>query len=481
MLFVLWARRLPSRTFSLLVRCPCGPELLKRVSYLAFVCVPARQWRPTPSAQAEADQDTMLLGKFSAGERQSHRRRGHIKREAFNAHTPVLLFPARGSLSKPLRPGLAPASPGIILYAADFAGMDMGGHCLRRLAWKGLVQRFEVRQVFASELDKATQKVLRANCAGLSIFDDATLRPMPSCRISHYVAGPPCVAWSADGLKLGFEDIGARLFFVAMHFIHGNRPLTFLVENVPRFADEDGGHFIKAISATLREWSYHVCIRIMRTEEHGIPQGRHRLYIAGRHYDASDEPLREPEPILPMRATDLLAPRSLEDHAEKLPTTLAGIAAVRAARAKLAGRSDDDDWFVRIHASVKRAAKATPAQTLPTMTHSLSAGHWCGSRGRVLTATEMARFQGVADGDVVWACSSTMIYKLLGNTMSANVLDRWMCRLLAPLVDVPIPDEWEAGVAQERLRRNARTVRHGPKPLEFFGFQVQRPGSGGSY
>ena len=115
------------------------------------------------------------------------------------------------------------------------------------------------------------------------------------------------------------------------------------------------------------------------------------------------------------------------------------------------------------------------------MTHSLSAGHWCGSRGRVLTATEMARFQGVADGDVVWACSSTMIYKLLGNTMSANILDRWMCRLLAPLVDVPIPDEWEAGVAQERLRRNARTVRHGPKPLEFFGFQVQRPGSGGSY
>ncbi len=117
---------------------------------------------------------------FLAGERQSHRRRGHVKREAFNAHTPVRLFPARGSISKPVWPGLAPARPGVILYAADCAGMVMGGHCLRRLARQGLVQRFEVRQVFASELKKATQGVPRANCPGLSIFDDATLRPMPS-------------------------------------------------------------------------------------------------------------------------------------------------------------------------------------------------------------------------------------------------------------------------------------------------------------
>ena len=89
----------------------------------------------------------------------------------------------------------------------------------------------------------------------------------------------------------------------------------------------------------------------------------------------------------------------------------------------------------------------------PCITCSRGDGHWVTNRGRRLTKAEMLRLQGMDPSKFIVSVSEFQLGKQLGNTMSVNVLERIMTRLLpaAGLVNGSLRDRWEDGSALKQL------------------------------
>ena len=89
----------------------------------------------------------------------------------------------------------------------------------------------------------------------------------------------------------------------------------------------------------------------------------------------------------------------------------------------------------------------------PCMTCSRGDGHWVTNRGRRTTKAEMLRLQGMNPRKFNVSVSECQLGKQLGNTMSVNVLERILTRLLpaAGLVKGSLRDRWEDGSALKEL------------------------------
>merc|ERR1719229_171431 len=81
-------------------------------------------------------------------------------------------------------------------------------------------------------------------------------------------------------------------------------------------------------------------------------------------------------------------------------------------------------------------------------------GHWISSRGRRVLKTEMMRLQGMDPKSFKVVVSETQLGKQLGNTMSVNVLERLLVRLL-PAAGLArkgsLTDRWQDGSAIREL------------------------------
>merc|ERR1711972_712044 len=81
-------------------------------------------------------------------------------------------------------------------------------------------------------------------------------------------------------------------------------------------------------------------------------------------------------------------------------------------------------------------------------------GHWITNRGRRVLKTEMMRLQGMDPKAFKVVVSETQLGKQLGNTMSVNVLERLLVRLL-PAAGLArkgsLRDRWQDGSAVRAL------------------------------
>ena len=90
----------------------------------------------------------------------------------------------------------------------------------------------------------------------------------------------------------------------------------------------------------------------------------------------------------------------------------------------------------------------------PCFTCSRGGGHWLTNRGRYTNKPEMFRLQGMDPSNFhVVSVSEYQLGRQLGNTMSVNVLERILTRLLpaAGLVKGSLRDRWEDGSALKEL------------------------------
>ena len=105
---------------------------------------------------------------------------------------------------------------------------------------------------------------------------------------------------------------------------------------------------------------------------------------------------------------------------------------------------------------------------VPTFLRSRSNGYWVGSRDRRLRLLEAALLHGFLPSSIIWP-GRPAAFAMLGNTMSACVLQRLFVRLVGVL-GVHLPDPWESGAAQASLLGFARA----PSPLRTFHFRARR-------
>ncbi len=213
-----------------------------------------------------------------------------------------------GSTGRPLR------------IAADFAGMDMPSLALRDL-------RVPATCVYAAECDARARAFLDANIGPCRLDHDVRGRDLAALpAFDGYLAGSPCPAFSAAGLRLGTDapDGQGLLVWQSVAVILARRPTFFVLEQVRGFTAAHGGELFRSVLAALEAPGvYAVSWSILDTKDNGLPHHRERLYVVGLLKAAAAAPFCFPSPVDPLPLTDLLDPRIATDDFRRLPGPVA--------------------------------------------------------------------------------------------------------------------------------------------------------------
>ena len=137
------------------------------------------------------------------------------------------------------------------------------------------------KNIFSSEIDPHAAKMYKANF-GESPFGDIN-EFLPSEIPDHDIllAGFPCQPFSIAGKGLGFADTRGTLFFNIHEILKKKMPRAFLLENVKRLKNHNGGRTFGVIKSSLEALGYTIHFDILNTLDFGLPQKRERIYIVG--------------------------------------------------------------------------------------------------------------------------------------------------------------------------------------------------------
>ena len=360
-----------------------------------------------------------------------------------------------------------------------FDGMSCGQIALNKLGIK-------YDNYFACEIDKyARQSYLAMHQAPGKFYNDITQRNHKQVeQLDLYVAGFPCQAFSIAGQRKGFDDVRGTLFFDVAEFIRINQPKMFILENVKGLLSHDNGRTYQTITDILTNGGgtlnsqmsldvfddglgYHCYAQVLNTKHYGIPQNRERIFIVGfKEFRDFSFPKKEP---LKLRLKDMLQdnPESkyllsnkmyevLKKHGNKIidNDTPNSSGCIHANYYKMGGR---DQQYIKADAKyylsdklIQGFSKANErkdigykfeptkgegvATCINTKEGSREYNNFIQSeRIRRLTPLECWRLQAFPDAAFFKAqevCSDTQLYKQAGNSISVNVLERILNKMI---------------------------------------------------
>jgi len=200
---------------------------------------------------------------------------------------------------------------------------------------------------------------------------------------------------------------------------------------------------------------YHIEWRKLNTAQHGVPQNRPRIYIVCIHKDFyRKSAFKWPEPIerpSVERFLDQLGPKPTLLTLQP-PPQLRAAETWAAQMAKLLRDGEEPltrPWLFSVGASEQRSNAM--CDRCPCLLRS-GGDIWISSHGRPLNPRERCRLQGLNPDKIKVAVSARQWRMQLGNTMSVNVLERLLSRLLpAAGLTGALPDRWASGAAQTEL------------------------------
>jgi len=141
--------------------------------------------------------------------------------------------------------------------------------------------------VFSSEWDQHSQKTYEANFGHRPSGDITKIQVSEIPHFDVLVAGFPCQPFSSIGQRKGFDHpTQGTLFYDIVRIIQGKidigqRPKSFLLENVKGLKTHDSGNTWNQIKISLEELGYEVHDKILDSSNFGVPQKRERIYIVG--------------------------------------------------------------------------------------------------------------------------------------------------------------------------------------------------------
>lgn len=257
------------------------------------------------------------------------------------------------------------------------------------------------------------------------------------------VAGFPCQAFSAAGLRKGFGDTRGTLFFEIARILQAKKPQYFLLENVKGLLSHDKGNTFQVIINILDGMGYNIRWDILNSKDFGVPQSRERIYIRGSlNSMPNDISLTEDvgHNIVDYLVKGRQGERILDE--EGISQTLAASGGNRGSRTfvrtknnniKIAMRHNyrsssilEDDGIAQTlcASNYKHPMRIRTKQGVTSDMEGLLDG---GYRIRKLTPVECERIQGFpddwtkegADGVLM---SDTQRYKTCGNAVTTNVI-----------------------------------------------------------
>jgi DNA (cytosine-5)-methyltransferase 1 len=368
----------------------------------------------------------------------------------------------------------------------DFSGIGAPEMALNNLG-------IDYEQVFSCEIDKyATRSYFAMHQAPGKFYNDITQRNHKEVeQLDLYVAGFPCQAFSIAGQRKGFDDVRGTLFFDVAEFIRINQPKMFILENVKGLLSHDNGRTYQTITDILTNGGgtlnsqmsldvfddglgYHCYAQVLNTKHYGIPQNRERIFIIGfKEFRDFSFPKKEP---LNLRLKDMLQdnPESKYHVSQKLFEWINKQRKKRDSKNKFPIDENDpcptitaryhkqsaEDPYIKVgekyylsdallkyyyrnHEENQRKGngfKFSPsdgnviASSITTKEGNRMDDNFIQSeRIRRLTPLECWRLQAFPDAAFFKAqevCSDTQLYKQAGNSISVNVLERILSKMI---------------------------------------------------
>jgi DNA (cytosine-5)-methyltransferase 1 len=152
-----------------------------------------------------------------------------------------------------------------------------------------------LKELLAVEWDKHAREVFNAN------FPDVPIANLDISKISGkqllklvglqrgqldvFDASPPCQAFSRSNTKRIAGDQRNSLYFKTLDLIEEVQPKVFVIENVEGMRMGKMLPVFNKIVKRLKKLNYYCEFKIVRAEEHGVPQARRRLIIIGLRED----------------------------------------------------------------------------------------------------------------------------------------------------------------------------------------------------
>lgn len=255
--------------------------------------------------------------------------------------------------------------------------------------------------------------------------------------------GFPCTDISIVGDMKGFEDENGNLtrsglFFEALRIIQDTKPKYAIAENVKNLMSKSFERELDIVLNSLGEAGYNNYCKILNAKDYGIPQSRERVFIVSIRKDVDDFSFNFPkaEPL------KILLRDLLEDDVDSkyyLKKTLSFFL-----RNSLKMEDKGNGFTFAPH--IKR--NATIARAITTKAGSRMDDNFVIDIGdmpniefnsnlriRMLTPRECFRLMGFDDRDVDVlienGISNTQLYKMAGNSIVVDVLERlFECLLL---------------------------------------------------
>lgn len=327
---------------------------------------------------------------------------------------------------------------------------------------------------FNSEIDADAQR-LSASWFGQATtthsFGDIRTRDAASVpTVDLYVCGFPCQPFSVMGTHGGFEDTrhGGNVFFSVHAYLRSAEPSAFLLENVPGLMSHAKGKTFESVMRMLAELPYEVKHAVLNTSSFGIPHNRRRLYIVGVHRRLGGRGFHFPvhssssRPQLSVRAVMLDAAELTETEAVQCRLTPFEWRNVqRAIRESAAHSITDEPHTLNCNASPSRiwpmralcGCLCTSSCVYVTAVRDAASDSLGG--GRKLVVRELQRLQGFVP-ETRFPMSHVPVWtarRLLGNTMSVDVLMEIFARLLPLLLPPAVADSAPSPPSTSSLSR----------------------------
>jgi len=355
----------------------------------------------------------------------------------------------------------------VIRVGTDCSGMEAPVQALRNLG-------VDFRQEFSCDIDKYARKTIEVNFPHKIMYEDLTKRDNNEApKVDLYVAGFPCQPFSSAGKQQGFSDERGRgmIFFEILDYLKKKRPTVFILENVSRLVTLDQGKYLQRVLKELEGLkTYNISWELLNTCEHGLPQYRKRFYCVGILKNHQRHNLEFPKPMEQRATVDSLLEEPVKELVETGMPRLTHTTAVKNVKAGLKKLKknrinpykvthlidcDSSPDFVKIMKDYS-----------PCLLTARARGYWITSRGRRMLPVEMMRFQGMNPTKFNVAINDLHLGAQLGNTMSVNVLERLLVRVLpaAGLVSSQaVTDHWVSG---RRMQELSRTIGKGFKHVK---------------
>ena len=118
-------------------------------------------------------------------------------------------------------------------------------------------------------------------CGDISKIENEEIKKLFENKVDIIVGGPPCQGFSAGNRQQIEDDPRNKLFFEFIRFVKILQPKAIVIENVRQILTQDNGFAKNKIFEILEEQGYNVDVRVLNSNEYGVPQNRNRAVFVG--------------------------------------------------------------------------------------------------------------------------------------------------------------------------------------------------------